>query len=59
VSEFLTVNEVAEKLRLHPATIAKYVREGKILALKFGRVWRIREEELTKFLEKTEAEVKK
>jgi len=53
------VNEVAEKLRLHPATIAKYVREGKILALKFGRVWRIREEELTKFLEKTEAEVKK
>jgi len=59
VNEFLTVNEVAEKLRLHPATIAKYVREGKILALKFGRVWRIREEELTKFLEKTEAGVKK
>lgn len=59
MNEFLTVNEVAEKLRLHPATIAKYVREGKILALKFGRVWRIREEELTKFLEKTEAGVKK
>ena len=59
MSEFLTVNEIAKKLRLHPATIAKYVREGKILALKFGRVWRIREEELTKFLERTEAGVKK
>lgn len=59
MSEFLTVSEIAKRLKLHPATIAKYVREGKILALKFGRVWRIREEELTKFLEKTQAGVKK
>lgn len=59
MSEFLTVNEIAKRLKLHPATIAKYVREGKILALKFGRVWRIREEELTKFLEKTQVGVKK
>jgi len=59
MSEFLTVNEVAKRLRLHPATIAKYVREGKILALKFGRVWRIKEKELTNFLEKTEARGKK
>ena len=59
MSEFLTVSEVAKKLKLHPATIAKYVREGKILALKFGRVWRIKEEELTRFLEESQAGVKK
>ncbi len=59
MSEFLTVNEVAERLKLHPATIAKYVREGRIPALKFGRVWRIREKELFKFLKKAETGVKK
>ena len=39
MDEFLTIDEIAKKLKLHPATITKYIREGKLMALKFGRVW--------------------
>ena len=56
MSELLTVDETAKKLKLHPATIARYIREGKLSALKFGRVWRIRDNELTKFMKRHEVE---
>ena len=50
MSDLLTVNEVAKRLKLHPVTITRYIREGKLSALKFGRVWRIKEEELDHIL---------
>jgi len=41
MSDFLTVNEVAGRLKLHPATLTKYIRERRISSVKFGRVWRV------------------
>lgn len=41
MDEFLTVSEVAKRLKLHPETIARYIRQGELQALKFGRVWRM------------------
>lgn len=54
MSELLTVHETAKRLKLHPGTIARYIREGSLSALKFGRVWRIREDELARFMKRHE-----
>lgn len=45
MTKFLTTDQVAETVQLHRETIARYIREGKIQAVKFGRVWRIQQEE--------------
>ncbi|MFA4995791.1 MAG: helix-turn-helix domain-containing protein [Patescibacteria group bacterium] len=45
-NEFLTVEEVAEKYRVAVATIYRMVRKGEIPAIKFGKVWRIKKNEL-------------
>ena len=36
----LTIQEVAETLRVSDSTVRRWVAEGKIEGLKFGRQWR-------------------
>ncbi len=38
--EILTAKEVAEYLSIHPFTVHRYAREGKIPAFKIGSDWR-------------------
>jgi excisionase family DNA binding protein len=38
--QILTTKEVAEYLKLHEITVCKYAAEGKIPAIRIGRVWR-------------------
>ena len=59
MDEFLTVSEVAKRLKLHPETIARYIRQGELQALKFGRVWRMEKKEVDKFIEATKQKTKK
>lgn len=40
----MTTKEIAEYLKLHEITICKYVAEGKIPAIRIGRVWRFDKE---------------
>ncbi len=40
LKEILTAKEVAEYLNIHPLTVHKYAREGKIPAFKLGMDWR-------------------
>jgi excisionase family DNA binding protein len=40
--EFLTVDEVAERLRVNPQTVRNWIRAGKCPAVKVGRRVRIR-----------------
>jgi len=47
---FLTPSEVAKELQLNLLTIYKYVRNKKLLAIRFGRKYRIEEEDLDKFI---------
>jgi len=47
---FLTPLEVARELKLNLLTIYRYIRSRKITAIKFGRSYRIAEEDLDKFL---------
>lgn len=53
MSKFLLVEEVAEKLRLHPNTIRIYIKGGKLPAAKFGKVYRIKEEDLEEFIRRS------
>jgi excisionase family DNA binding protein len=40
-NEYLTIEEVARKLRVNKATVYRLARKGKIPAFKFGKAWRI------------------
>ncbi|PYI55477.1 hypothetical protein DLM86_07010 [Paenibacillus flagellatus] len=44
-----TVDQIAETLDMHPRTIRRYIREGKLKASKVGGEWRIREEDAAMF----------
>lgn len=45
-----TVEEIAKALKLHPYTVRRLCREGKIPAFKFGGQWRFRKEDIEKYL---------
>lgn len=46
--EILTVKDVAEYFSIHPLTVQRYAREGKIPAFKIGTDWRFHK----KFIER-------
>lgn len=48
-NESYSVLESATRLSLHPKTIQRFIREGKIPAHKIGRIWRISRESLEEF----------
>jgi excisionase family DNA binding protein len=47
--ELLTVEAVAGELRLHPKSVLRFIREGRIKASKVGRAWRITRAEVNRF----------
>lgn len=56
---FYTVDQVSELLHMHPKTIQRYIREGKLRAAKIGKGWRISGHDLSLFTEgvaKTDSE---
>jgi excisionase family DNA binding protein len=46
---FLTVEEVARRLRRHPELVRRWLRDGRLKGLTFGRSWIISEGELARF----------
>jgi len=50
MSELLTIKEVAERLKISYFTAYRYIREEKIKSIKLEREYRIREEDLEKYL---------
>jgi len=48
---FLTLQEVAELLRLHPRTVRQYVHRGELVGRLIGRRWRFRQEDVDKFFD--------
>jgi excisionase family DNA binding protein len=53
---FLTREEVATYLRVHPRTVERWLKSGSLKGYKLGKektsLWRIPENEVNKFLEK-------
>lgn len=51
ISNIMTVQEVAEILKLSVLTIYKYIKEGQIDAIDFGGHYRIEESSLRRFIQ--------
>ncbi len=47
----LTIQEVAKILRVSDSTLRRWIAEGKIKGLKFGRQWRFKSAEISQWLE--------
>ena len=52
IEKLLTIDEVADVLRVSTRTIIRYIESGKLKASKIG-VWRIKESDVHLFLEET------
>ena len=48
--DILTVKELCELLRLHPSTVYKLVREGKIPGFRIGNEWRFRRDVIMRWM---------
>ncbi len=44
--EFYTINEVADKLKVHHTTIRRAIKEGRLRAFKLGAKWLIKKEDI-------------
>ena len=49
--ETFTPNDLAKMLNLHPFTVTRLAREGKIPAFKVGGVWRFRKDQFERWIE--------
>lgn len=50
MNDFLTVDQFAQILDMHPRTVRRYIREEKLKATKVGGEWRIRREDAEVFM---------
>ncbi len=50
--QFYTIQEAATMLKVAYLTIYRWIQSGKLSALKAGKQYRIKEEDLIKFLKK-------
>ena len=51
MESLLSIDETAEKLKSHPETVRRFIREGQLAGVKLGRSWRVREADLRAFVE--------
>lgn len=51
MDKYYTVEQIAGLLSMHPKTIQKYIREGKLRAAKVGKSWRVTGHDLSVFNE--------
>lgn len=51
MEKIYTTEQIASLLQIHPLTVLKYIKEGLLRAARLGRVYRITESSLVKFLE--------
>lgn len=53
MQEIYTSEQVAKILQIHPQTVLKFIREGKLRGSKVGRGYRVKASDIDKFLEDT------
>lgn len=49
--DYYTVEQISDMLDIHPKTIQRYIREGRLRAAKIGKSWRITGHDLSVFVE--------
>ena len=48
--EVLTIKEIGDLLRVHPSTIYKLTKKGKIPSFRVGSDWRFRRDEIERWM---------
>ncbi len=51
--QLMTPAQVGERLQLTERTVYEWLRDGRLVGLKLGRLWRVRPEDLQAFLERS------
>jgi len=49
--KFFTTEQVANILQVHPFTILKFIKQGKLKGIKIGRRYRLKESDINNFIE--------
>ena len=49
--ETLAPHEIAKMLRIHPFTVTRLAREGKLPGFKVGGIWRFRKDQFERWIE--------
>ena len=52
-NKYYSVEQISSLLGLHPKTVQRYIREGRLRAQKFGKAWRVTGHDLSTFAEGT------
>ncbi len=52
-TKYYSVEEISTLLDMHPKTVQRYVREGKIKATKVGKAWRVNASDFNDFMQST------
>jgi excisionase family DNA binding protein len=55
IEKYYNIEQISEMLNIHPKTIQRYIREGKLNAKKIGKGWRISGHDLSVFAEGVKA----
>jgi excisionase family DNA binding protein len=55
---YYTVEQISEMLHMHVKTVQRYIREGKLRAVKIGKSWRVSGHDLSVFTEGTKLPAK-
>lgn len=50
---FYSVEQISQMLNIHPKTVQRYIREGRLRAAKIGKSWRVTGHDLSVFTEGT------
>ena len=51
---YYTAEQIAEMLHMHVKTVQRYIREGKLRAVKIGKSWRVSGHDLSVFTERAD-----
>lgn len=54
--DYYTVEQISGMLDIHPKTIQRYIREGRLRAAKIGKSWRVAGHDLSVFVESSRNE---
>ena len=49
-NEILTIKEVSDLLKIHPTTVYKLIRKGKIPSFRIGSDWRFRRDRIMRWM---------
>ena len=58
-NEFITIEELSEKLNIKKATLYKWVQQGKLPAVKFCSLWRLKRKDIESWIEEQEEKGRK